>query len=56
MPIADAFPGPYGDIIRPVRGCELCGSRDLERDPDGLWCCADCGLTTLRDTPAESGG
>lgn len=47
MPISDRYDGPFGEIIRPVRGCEACGSTDVEPDPDGIWCCAECGLTVL---------
>lgn len=54
MPLSENFPGPHGDIIRPVRGCEACGSQSVAPDLDGIWCCADCGLTTLRNERVET--
>jgi hypothetical protein len=54
MPKADRHDGPFGDIISVVRGCEYCAGEDIERDVDGIWCCSDCGMTTLR--PPRGGG
>ena len=56
MPKAERYDGPYGDIIRPVRGCEGCGGTDVEPDPDGLWCCADCGLTVISHVRSQGVG
>lgn len=44
---AESYRGPHGPILRVSRGCEFCGCEGTERDPDGLLCCPDCGMTAL---------
>lgn len=44
---AERIPTEHGWILRVLLGCDYCGSAEVETDPDGLICCADCGLTAL---------
>lgn len=52
---AESFDGPHGEILRVSRGCEFCGCTATAPDPDGLRCCAECGMTTLDGREGASG-